>query len=69
MPLRLLAVVLAEVVSILCVILIAGHGPLAGPVLIELSADHGLNLGDIPVLGLWLLGLAACGELWRRGAP
>ncbi|NHC23852.1 hypothetical protein G6553_11795 [Nocardioides sp. IC4_145] len=69
MPLRLLAIVLAEVVSILCVLLIAGHGPWAGPVLLGLSEDHGLNAGDVPVLGLWLLGLAACAGLWRRGAP
>lgn len=68
-PLRLLAIVLAEVVSILAVLLIAGHGPWAGPVLVAFSEDHGLNVGDVPVLLLWAAGLAACAALWRAGAP
>ncbi|MDN4163323.1 hypothetical protein [Nocardioides abyssi] len=69
MPLRLLAVVLAEVVSILSVLLIAGHGPWAGPLLLKVSENHGLNVGDVPVLVLWVAGLAASVELWRRGSP
>lgn len=69
MPLRLLAIILAEVVSIFSVLLIAGHGPWAGPLLLKVSENHGLNVGDVPVLVLWVAGLAACVSLWRAGAP
>ena len=67
MPARLLALVVAGVITVLAVLLIAGHGPWAGPTLVALSARHGLNVGDVPVLGLWLVGLGACVLLARRG--
>lgn len=37
----------------LMLLLIAGHGPWAGPVILTVTADHGLNVGDIPVLLVW----------------
>ncbi|MDN4174496.1 hypothetical protein QWY28_16165 [Nocardioides sp. SOB77] len=68
MPARPLALVLvlAGVLSVLTSLLIAGHGPWAGPTVLKLSPNHGLNLGDIPVLGLWALGMGACAALARR---
>ncbi|MBC9735617.1 hypothetical protein [Nocardioides marmotae] len=69
MPARTLALVLAGVLTALTGLLIAGHGPWAGPPVLALSPSHGLNLGDIPVLGLWGLGLLGCAALWRSGAP
>lgn len=39
--------------TMLMLLLIAGHGPWAGPVILTVTADHGLNVGDIPVLLVW----------------
>ncbi len=68
-PARPVAVLLAGILTVLTAMLIAGHGPWAGPPVLALSASHGLNLGDIPVLVLWAGGLAACVSLGRRGTP
>ena len=45
---RLIAIGFYLVSSILCVLLIAGHGPWAGQTLWEISLSHGLNTGDLP---------------------
>ncbi len=66
MPTRLLAVLLGGVITALTLLLIAGHGPWAGEVLVTVSGSHGLNNGDLPVLGLWLAGIAGCAALVRR---
>lgn len=58
-----LALVAALVLTVATVLLVAGHGPWAGPRLIPLSADHGLNLGDVPVLLAWVLCLSGCARL------
>lgn len=63
----------------LCGLLIAGLGALAvatlvtedggtGPVLVRVSDEHGLHLGDLPVLliPLFGLGLMGVGRLLRR---
>ena len=59
---------LALVLSVLTLLLIAGHGPWAGEAIpgLTLSADHGLNTGDLPVLALWVVGMLGCGHLLRR---
>lgn len=64
---RVLALLVAAVLTTLMVLLIAGHGPWAGEVIWEVSSTHGLNSGDLPVLGLWLLGMGAAALLGRRG--
>ncbi|GAA0968078.1 hypothetical protein ENKNEFLB_00840 [Nocardioides aquaticus] len=28
--------------------------------------NHGLHLGDLPIVGAWLVGMALCGVLWVR---
>lgn len=28
--------------------------------------SHGLHLGDLPIVGTWLVGMALCGVLWVR---
>lgn len=65
----MVAVGLALVISVLTLLLLAGHGPWAGrPIdVLTLSSEHGLNTGDLPVLGLWLAGMLGCGSLLRRG--
>lgn len=64
---RAVVVGVAVALTLLTVLLLAGHGPWAGRPLLTLSSDHGLNTGDVPVLVLWALGLLGCGWLLRRG--
>ena len=52
--------------SALTLLLLAGHGPWAGHVLWALDPAHGLNTGDLPVLGLWAIGSLCCAALLRR---
>ena len=66
MPAKFLLVVIAGVLTVLMVLLIAGHGPWAGHEIIEVTESHGVNDGDIPVLAAWLLGLLCCWRLWRN---
>ena len=61
-----IAVLLALVVSVLTVLLLAGHGPWAGETMLDFGGGHGLNTGDIPVLLLWVVGMAGCAHLVRR---
>ena len=63
---RVLIAVAAAVISVLAVMLIAGHGPWAGKTLLTISDEHGLNAGDLPVLAAWVAGVSACAVLWRR---
>lgn len=65
-PTRAIAILLALVISVLALLLLAGHGPWAGRTLIELGGRHGLNTGDIPVLLLWAVGMGGCGYLVLR---
>lgn len=65
-PARAVAVLLALVLSLLTLLLLAGHGPWAGRTLIELGGRHGLNTGDVPVLTLWAVGMLGCGYLVRK---
>jgi hypothetical protein len=61
----LIAVVVVSLTG-LEVALLAGHGPWAGPELFKISETHGVNLGDLPVVAAWIIGMACCGGLWRR---
>jgi hypothetical protein len=45
--------------------LLVDRRPGLGPILVTLTADHGIHAGDLPVVGLWLVGLA-CGALLIR---
>lgn len=59
-------VIVSGVLSLLAVLLLVGHGPWAGPRLVRLTGSHGLNVGDVPVLAAWGVGIAA---LARRDRP
>jgi hypothetical protein len=63
---RALAVLLALVISVLTLLLLAGHGPWAGRLLVDLGSGHGLNTGDVPVLLLWTVGMGGCAYLMFR---
>jgi hypothetical protein len=63
---RFLVALVAIILTGLALALVAGHGPWAGRELIDISASHGINEGDLPVLGAWVVGMVACVLLWRR---
>ncbi len=46
--------------------LLAGHGPWSGPELLALSPNHGLNLGDLPVIVVWMIVAWCAWREWRR---
>lgn len=46
-------------------VLLVNRRPGVGPILVTLSNDHGIHLGDIPVAALWVLAMA-CGVLLLR---
>jgi hypothetical protein len=62
---RELAVVVAAALTGLMLLLIAGHGPWAGDPIWDFGGSHGLNQGDLPVIGLWLVGMAGVVLLGR----
>lgn len=59
------AVALSLVVLGLAFLLVAGHEEWAGPTLVALSAEHGLNEGDLPVLLLAVVLLVLIWRWWR----
>ena len=61
---RGVVVLLGAVLTLLTLLLLAGHGPWAGSVIWALSSYHGLNMGDLPVLGAYVIGLGCCVWLW-----
>lgn len=63
---RAVIVLVLAVLTGFALLLLAGHGPFAGPNVVAVSDDHGLNLGDLPVLAGWAVGACCCGWLWRR---
>lgn len=59
----LLAVMAA--LTALALLSIAGHNSWAGPAMFELTRRHGLNVGDLLVLGIWAGAALCCWRLWR----
>ena len=65
---RVMAVLLAIVLTVLTVVAVVGHhDPLEGPVIFGLSETHGVHVGDLLVVAAWAVGVACCWRLWRRG--
>lgn len=62
---RELALVVGLALTGLTALLIAGHGPWAGSTLWTVGGTHGLNQGDLPVLGLWAVGMVGLVLLGR----
>lgn len=64
---RAVLLLLAGVLTVLTLLLLAGHGPWAGETLWTINGtSHGLNDGDVPVLLTWAVGMGACAYLWRE---
>ncbi len=59
-------IALALILSVLTLLLLAGHGPWSGDVILQLDDARGVNSGDLVVVPLWLAGMACCAWLWRR---
>ncbi|MCY7395965.1 MAG: hypothetical protein LH468_07410 [Nocardioides sp.] len=63
---RTLVLVVMTVMSVLSAYLVVATRFAYGRVLFNVGGTHGLHLSDIPVLGLWGVGMVAAGALWRR---
>lgn len=63
----LVVLLLVGVLTALTLMLLAGHGPWSGRTLWQVTPNHGLNTGDVPVLAFWGVGMLACLLLLRRG--
>lgn len=57
---RIVLVVLQVlVITALAALLVQGDGPGSHETVLTITRDHGVNAGDLPVAGLWLLGVGA----------
>ena len=56
----------ATALSALALRAVAGHDAMAGRTLFSFSATHGIDVGDIPVMVIWLVGMLALAWLWVR---
>ena len=64
-PLRMLLLIVAACLTTMATMLVVMPGAAMGRVLFSVGS-HGLHQGDIPAIGLWLIGMGACAEAWRR---
>lgn len=65
---RVLSVITAAAASVMLVFGVAGHSRLSGPVILRFGqTTHGVHLDDLVVLACWLVAIAMCLRLWRRG--
>ncbi|WP_134766791.1 hypothetical protein [Nocardioides sp. 1609] len=63
---RVLLGVVVLVLTVLSLMLVKGDGPGSGEMLLAVTRQNGVNSGDLPIIGLWLVGVGCCGALWRR---
>jgi hypothetical protein len=61
-----LIVVVQLVLTGLAVALVLGHGPWSGDKLVEVTYNHGVNTGDVPIAAAWLVATGCLLALWRR---
>jgi hypothetical protein len=59
----LVGLVAAAVLSVFAVLLLNGRYRAEGPVVLQLSEDHGIHRGDILIAGGWLIGMIAVAVL------
>ncbi|WP_137293702.1 hypothetical protein [Nocardioides dongxiaopingii] len=64
---RVLLGVVVLVLTALSLLLVKGDGPGSGEMLLGITRQNGVNSGDLPIIGLWLVGVGCCGALWRHG--
>lgn len=63
---RLVLLVAGGCLTVLALMLLVVPSAAVGPVVVDFRG-HGLHQGDVPVLGLWAIGVGALAWGWRRG--
>lgn len=63
-PSRLVLLVVAGCLTVLTLMLLVVPSAAMGPVILDVRG-HGLHQGDVPVLGLWGIGMVASVFGWR----
>ena len=63
---RTAVVIVFSAMTLVTLMLLAGHGPWAGRPMLKLFGGHGLNVGDVVPLAAWAVSAACCAALWRR---
>ncbi|TQK71234.1 MULTISPECIES: hypothetical protein [unclassified Nocardioides] len=63
---RIQLAVLALLISGISVQALAGSSRLSGPIIVTLTASHGVHLDDLLVVAAWALCMAWCVRQWRR---
>ena len=53
------------ILTVFTAIILVARRPGMGRILFELTDSHGIHAGDVPVVGLWIVGLV-CGVLLLR---
>ena len=56
---------LLAVLTGLAVTLLVGRRPGVGRILFSISEEHGVHAQDLPVIGVWVLGVVCAVLLWR----
>lgn len=64
-PVRVLLLVVAACLTTMATMLVVMPGAAMGSVLVS-AGTHGLHQGDIPAIGLWVIGMGACAGAWRH---
>ena len=62
---RVLLLVVAGCLTTMAAMLVVMPGAAMGRVLVDFQG-HGLHQGDIPAIGLWVIGMGACALGWTR---
>lgn len=62
---RLVLLVAGGCLTVLALMLLVVPSAAMGPVIVDFRG-HGLHQGDVPVLGVWAIGVGALAWGWRR---
>lgn len=64
-PVRAMLLVVAACLTTMAAMLVLLPGAAMGRVIVG-AGSHGLHQGDVPAIGLWVIGMGACALAWRR---
>lgn len=64
-PVRAMLLVVAACLTTMAAMLVLLPGAAMGRVIVG-AGTHGLHQGDIPAIGLWVIGMGACALAWHR---
>jgi hypothetical protein len=63
---RALLAIAAAAHTYLAATFVLTDGPAASPVILRLTAQHGVHASDVPAILAWLVGVSAVAALWMR---